>query len=228
MVTLPTPAFPSESLNIPSINLPPASNSPMLGFTSGLVQNTSMGNQMHVPVQPLQNVQNTTNLLNENVTSFPDDNIDDSDDLIEGPLDKIVDQIMDRELNQAIMKTSAISKTVYDQHSVASFTTMPSHQTLSVTGGLNTSTIAKPLTKPSENAPLLTKLASTVHSKSPFTLQPPGSTGATSSLIRTSVIPKQAPVTVALSSNISRPTVPIQKATSNIEELLKIQQSTQS
>ncbi|XP_028392694.1 formin-J-like isoform X2 [Dendronephthya gigantea] len=81
-------SFPSENINIPSLA---TSNASLLQFTPNMVgQNTSLTNQLCVP-----SMQNSSNIINDDVSPF-----DDSADLIEGPLDKIVDQIMDRQISE--------------------------------------------------------------------------------------------------------------------------------
>ena len=88
MVSPNTLSFPSENINIPSLT---TSNSSLLQFTPNMVgQNTSLTSQLCVP-----SMQNSSNIINDDVSPF-----DDSADLFEGPLDKIVDQIMDRQISE--------------------------------------------------------------------------------------------------------------------------------
>ena len=83
----------------------------------------------------MQNVQNARNILTENVPPFTSHTIDDSTDLVEGPLDKIVDQIMDRELNNLVIMKTSPSNT-FDQHSAATFTNVQSRPSSSRVGSL--------------------------------------------------------------------------------------------
>ena len=93
-------SFPSGNINIPSLA---TSNSPLLQFTPNLVgQNSSLRGQLCVP--SMQNVEDSNNLINDEVPPF-----DDSDDLIEGPLDRIVDQIMERQSSERITDSPSSS-----------------------------------------------------------------------------------------------------------------------
>lgn len=178
------PSFPSERLNIPAI-APSSSNASLLRFSSSLIPNTSLASRIHT--QQLQNVQNARNMLTENVAPFTGHTIDDSTDLVEGPLDKIVDQIMDRELNNlVIMKTSSPSNT-FDQHPAATFTNVQSRPSSSVVGSLQcvsgSSNITDSITTIQSGGTQANRKNTPGHLQSQFVMPSAGS--ASSNVVRT-------------------------------------------
>jgi hypothetical protein len=105
-------SFPSENISIPSIA---TSSSSLLQFAPNLVgQNSSLAGQLCM--SQMQNVQNSDNMINDDVSPF-----DDNDDLIEGPLDRIVDQIMDRESIERITEAPPLSSSYDDDTPVITY-----------------------------------------------------------------------------------------------------------
>lgn len=220
MVSPPAPTFPSESLDIPPIT-PQTSNPSLLRFSSDHIQNSTLPNSIRT--QQLQNIQNTTNMLTESVSHFTDHTIDENTDLVEGPLDKIVDQIMDRELNEAIMKTSTLSNT-FGQH--PTFTNTPSQVPSSCAGsfqhgvGGHDTTNSIPATQSGSTQTVQKNLPA--HSQSQFTLQPPGS-------VSSKVVRSLAQASVAgLTQNRSQQKAGALQNVNKIEELLNLQESASS
>jgi hypothetical protein len=103
-------SFPSENINIPPLATSTAS---LLQFAPSLVgQNSPLAGQHSF--SSMQNVQDSDNLINDDVSPF-----DDSDDLIEGPLDRIVDQIIERQISERI--TEPLSSSFDDDTPVITF-----------------------------------------------------------------------------------------------------------
>ena len=105
-------SFPSGNIGIPAIA---SSSSSLLQFAPNLVgQTSSLTNQLCMP--QMQNVQNSDNLINDDVSPF-----DESDDLIEGPLDRIVDQIMDRQISERITEPTPLTSSYDDDTPVITY-----------------------------------------------------------------------------------------------------------
>lgn len=103
-------SFP-QNINIPPIT---SSNSSFLQYSPNLVgQNSSLAPQFCMT--SMQNVQDTDNLMNDDV-SFGE-----ADDLIEGPLDRIVDQIMERQISEGMSDRTPLPSSFEDDTPIITY-----------------------------------------------------------------------------------------------------------
>ena len=216
MVSPNTLSFPSENINIPAIA---SSNSSLLQFAPNLVgQNSSLADRLCMP--HMQNVQNSDNLINDDVSPF-----DDSDDLIEGPLDKIVDQIMNRQISERISEPPPLSSSFDDDTPVLTYSNrqakasqlsssvspqnVPSRSVLSPNApSRNVRSSPSPIrSSPSPNVPSLQVSSPGNPTQNMLSSNPPSRNVPVQNITTTKIIPP----------NISPPNVPSQNVPSTIQ-----------
>ena len=200
-------SFPSQNIDIPSIT---TANSPLLQFAPNFVGQNSF-------MPPMQNVQNSGNLINDDVSPF-----DDSDDLIEGPLDIIVDQIIDRQISEQI-SDSPLSTTFDNDKPVITYSNKqpnnPSPQNVPTRSVLSPNPPSRNVTSPNVPSPSMAMRSSPSPNAPGHQVPSPGTT--TQNILSPNPTSRNVPVQNSKIGvpNMSPPSVLSQNAPSTVQHI---------
>ena len=203
-------SFPTENINISSISTP---NSSMLQFEPSFVSQNSF-------MSPMQNVQNSGNLMN--VSPF-----DDSDDLYEGPLDKLVTEIIDRQNSERMSDPPFDDDApviTYDSEQPSN----PSPQNVPTRSVLSPNAPSRNVTPPQVPSPSITMRSSPSPNAPTHQVPSPGNT--IQNLLSPNPTSRNVPVqnTKIGLPNMSSPNPPTQNAPSTMQHIVSTILSSQS